>query len=621
MVLRRWLAVLLLWLLTPWVALAQEETVLEEWVEETGDTWAAGEMSDQWQQLLARPVNLNDSAAVADLWLLSPFQRQALHNYIVLHGQLLSHKELLFVPGFDSAVVALLEPVTVTQPYVASRRWRLSEGRHSLLHAVGGPVEQAAGYRDGSYEGDALRALLCYNYSLYDKVDVRLVADKDPGEPWGRGNFMGYHVMVSDVWRLERLIVGRYNLQFGQGLTLWTGLRPFNLTGGAPLRYGAGVRPAVAFYEEDYQEGVAARIRLAREVRLSAFVSHTNGEGLGGAQLQWRHGGLVLGLTAAATLLDSALTPASRLYTEHAFRGTHLVNGGVDALWQWRCLTLYGEGAVDDSGHLAAIGGLLLRADHRHRIGLTARWYDADYHNLHAQGYAIGSTQGEQGVSLDAESRLPLGVTLLGSLDVHRFPSLRYADYSPSTGEWLRLQAVRQWGGWLTSTVRFAYRRKERNIPNLDSTLYLGENTVRRQWQCEVKAVRGAWTLTGRGVYAVYDSEATTRQGGGLVSLAVRYSHRRLQASSALAWFDVDGYNARIYFSESNLQYAWSMPALYGRGWRGYALVRYTVSDCLQVAAKYALTWMPGAESIGSGDSQTDGPCRQTWMLQLRWRF
>lgn len=620
MVLRHWIATVTL-LLLPCLTAAQSESDLEAWVEETEDTWAAGEMSDQWKQLLAHPVNLNDSAAVADLWLLSPFQRQALHNYILLHGQLLSHKELRFIPGFDSAFVALLLPVTVTQPYDKPHRWHLSDGHHSLLTAVGGTVEQAAGYADGSYEGDNLRALLCYNYSLYGKVDIRLVADKDPGEAWGKDNFLGYHLMLSDLGRIERLIVGRHNLQFGQGLTLWTGLRPFNLLGGAPLRYGAGVRQAVAFYEEGYQEGVAARIRLSRGVRLSAFGSYVDGQRLGGGHLEWRHKGLIVGATATGTWLDSAMTPLDRLYSQHAFHGTRLFNGGIDAVWQWHRLTLYGESAVDDSLHPAAIGGAVLAVDSRLRMGVSARYYHPDYHNLHAQGYAIGATQAEQGVSLDAESHLPWGITGLVSLDVHRFPTLRYATYSPTTGEWLRLQASRQWEGWLTTTVRYAYRQRERNIPNLDTTLYLGESTVRQQWQCEVKAECGAWTLTGRGVYALYDSEAATRQGGGLVSLAARYNHPRLQATAALVWFDVDGYYARIYISESNLQYAWSMPTLYGRGWRTHAVLRYAVSRQLHVSAKYALTWMPDAESIGSGASQTDGPCRQTWMLQMRWNF
>lgn len=621
MVLRRWITILILLLATSATVAQEDGSGLEAWVEETGDTWAAGEMSDQWKRLQARPVNLNDSAAVADLWLLSPFQRQALHNYILLHGQLLSHKELLFVPGFDSATVAMLQPVTVTAPYTKPRRWRLADGRHFLLTAVGGTVEQAAGYTDGSYEGDAFRALMVYNYDLYGKIDLRLVADKDPGEVWGRGNFVGYHLMVKDIGRLERLIIGRYNLQFGQGLTLWTGLRPFNLLGNAPLRYGSGVRQAVAFYEEGYQEGVATRIRLGQGLRLSAFGSYVGGEGLGGGHLEWRHRGLIIGVTATGTWLDSATVPQERLYTQHDFVGSHLFNGGVDVVWQWRRLTLYGEGAVDDGLHPAAIGGLLMQADRRIRLGVTGRYYHPDYHNLHAQVYAIGSTQGEQGLSLDAESRLPWDLTGLASLDIHRFPTLRYATYSPTTGEWLRLQLSREWGGWLTATVRYAYRRKERNIPNLDSTLYLGESTLRRQWQGEVKAVSGAWTVTWRGVYAVYDSEAAARQGGGLVSFATRYSWQRLQALASLTWFDVDGYYARIYINESNLQYAWTMPALYGRGWRGVALVRYRVGKQLTLAAKYTLTWMSDAESIGSGATQTDGPRRQTWMLQLRWNF
>ena len=617
MVLRRWLIALVWWL--PLVASAQVD--MESWVEETGDTWAAGEMSDQWQTLAAHPVNLNDSAAVADLYLLTPFQRQSLRNYIVLHGQLLSHKELFFVPGFDSATVALLLPVTVTAPYTPPRHWNIVDGRHTVLTAIGGTVEQAAGYRDGSYEGDNLHALLCYNYNLYGKVDVRLVTDKDPGEAWGHDNFVGYHLMLRDLGRLERIIVGRYNLQFGQGLTLWTGLRPFNLLGSTPLRYGAGVRPSVTFYEEGWQEGVAARVRLTGALRLSAFASCADGETLGGGHLELRSGNLIVGVTAAYTLLDSTAVLRDYLYNIHYFRDDRLFNGGVDAVWQWHRLTLYGEAAMDGDAHAALLCGAVLRPDNSHRLGITARHYDADYHNLHAQGYAIGSTQGEQGVSLDAESRLPLGLTGLVSLDVHRFPSLRYADYSPSSGAWLRLQLSRQWGSWLTATGRYAYRRKERNVPNIDSALYLGEQTVRQQWQGEVKAVVGSWTLTARGIYVTFDSEEGLPQQGMLASLAAQYRRGRLQTSAALAWFDVEDYYARIYFSESNLQYAWSMPALYGRGWRAHAVVRYNVSERLRLAAKYTLTWMPEVAYMGSGDAQTEGPRRQTWMVQLRWTF
>ena len=102
--------------------------------------------------------------------------------------------------------------------------------------------------------------------------------------------------------------------------------------------------------------------------------------------------------------------------------------------------------------------------------------------------------------------------------------------------------------------------------------------------------------------------------------MSARYTRRALQATAAAAWFDVDGYYARIYYNENHLQYAWSIPVLTGRGLRGYVLVRYTLGQ-LTLAAKYAILWHPGAEAIGSGDARTEGPVRQTWMVQLRWNL
>ena len=616
---RRWF--ILLALMLPLWATAQVEQTLEQWVEETDDTWAASEMSDQWQQLADSPVNLNDTAAYDRLVFLSPFQRQALRNYIALYGQLLSLGELRFVPGFDSTTAAWIAPIVTVAPYTPPRRWRLADGRHRLVSALGGTVEEAAGYRDSIYDGDRLRALLCYSYDLYGKLNVRVVADKDPGEAWGKGNFLSYHMMLDDVGPVERFVAGRYNLQFGQGLTLWTGLRPFNLTGVAPLRFGSGIRQSATFYEEDYQEGVAARVRLGREARLSAFGSRVEGETLAGGHAEWRHGNLIVGATVAAVWLDSAMTVRDYAYNQLRFRGDRQLNAGLDAVWQWRWLMIFGEAALGENGAPAAIGGLTVQADSRNRFGLTARYYDPLYHNLHAQGYAMGSTQGESGMTLDAESRLPLGTTATVSLDVHRFPSLRYADYSPSTGAWLRVQLDRQWGAWLTSTVRYYYRQKERNIPNLDTSLYFGEQTWRQQWQAEMRGRTGEWTFTARGIYTLFDSENGVTQHGTLVSMAARYAHRRLSATAAAAWFDVDGYYARIYFSESNLQYAWSIPSLNGRGLRCHAVVQWKVSDDVCLSGKYTLTYMPDAESIGNGDAQTEGPRRQTWMLHVRWQF
>lgn len=613
----RWWFIIIMTLM-PLSAMAQVDDAIEQWMQEDVSEDNAAAAADMIMQLSVDPVNINDTAAVRDLPLMTPFRYRALCNYIILYGQLMSTKELALIPGFDSMTVALLTTITKAEPYDGRAKFRWWQGRHNIVTGIGGTIEQAAGYRDGRYEGDNLHAMLCYNYNYRNKVSVRLVADKDPGEAWGKKNFYGYHMMISDIGRLEKFIVGRYGLQFGQGLTMWTGFKPFNIMGATPERFGTGVRPASAIYETDYLEGAAATVRLWRSLHLSAFASKVLDETLAGGHIEWRSGNLVTGVTVAAMRFDDSLVFRDYVYNQTRFRGQRLLNGGVDATWQWRRLTLYGEASVDDEWHPAALLGATLTPSSVNRFGVSYRYYHPLYHNIHAQSYSIGTTQGEQGVSFDAATQLPWCINMLASVDLHRFESLRYGSYSPSSGAWLRLQVSRQIGHCMQLAIRYTDRLKERNIPNIDSTLYLGEQTVRRQLQGELRTSLGDWLLITRAMYARFDSENVDAQKGWLVSQAARYSKNAMQITTGVALFNVDGYYARFYLSESCLQYAWSIPMLYGKGMRAHMVVRWNINENFSLAAKYGITRYFDRDTVGSGADETEGPARQTWFVQLR---
>ena len=525
------------------------------------------------------------------------------------------------VPGFDSITVSLLETITIVAPYSPVNQWRLADGSHSLITGLGGTVEQAAGYRDGRYEGDAIHAHMVYSYNLYNHINVRFVADKDPTEPWGSGNFYGYHLMLNDIGRLERLIVGRYSLQFGQGLTLWTGLAPFNLLGSSTQRFGKGVRLMATFYEEGYQEGIAATLSLLRSWHATAFASKTHGTRLLGGRMEYREGNLVAGLTMHHTLLDNSISLAERVYNQDYFRGNQLFNAGVDALWQWCRLLLFGEVAIDGSGSIAALAGANLVVDSRNSLGISYRHYDVGYQNLMAQPYSMGDGRNEHGWTFDARTRLSLKIDALLSVDIHTFPSLRYGIYHPSSGSWLRAQLGRSVGGKFYASLRYASRAKERNVPYSDSTVYVDEQTLKRQLQGEVKWESGSWRLITRGAWSIFEWENGEPQRGWLVSQQVRYSAGSLQAALAYILFDVDGYYARIYLNESNIQYNFTMPMYYGQGLRVYAVAKYNISRHLTLAAKYAVIHYFDRDSIGSGAAMTEGSNRQTFYLQLRLKF
>lgn len=613
---------ILLFLLFPIAVAAQVEENMEDWLQEGASEEQVAGISDMIQEYVFDKVNINDTVAMADVPFISPFQQTALRNYITLHGQLLSLKELSFVPGFDSITIGLLGMIATAEPYnKGDAGWRLWQGRHSVLTGIGGTVEQAAGYRDGSYSGDNLHALFCYTYNYRNHINVRFVADKDPAEEWGKANYYGYHIMITDVARLERLVVGRYNLQFGQGLTLWSGLRPFNFMGQTTVRFGSGVRQASAFYEEDYQEGIAATVNVGLGLHLSAFASRVQGESLFGGHATYRHGNLIVGFTGVYSVLDDSLALRDYVYNQTRFRGRQIGNFGTDFVWQWRKLLLYGESAISSEGRPVAIVGAAISASSGLRFGFSYRYYDTLYHSLHAQGYAIGSTQGEHGVALDMQTHLPLGIAVVVSADLHQFPSLRYGSYTPSSGAWMRVRLNRRFGQHVEISLRYAYRQKERNIPNSDSILYFSEQTLRQQVHGEVRVNVSRWQFVSRSVYALFESQNGEPQNGWLVAQSARYSRKNMQGTVSLAWFDVAGYYARIYLGESNLQYTWSMPMLIGRGMRASVVLRYLLNEHWSLAAKYAVSYYPDQECIGSGVAQTEGPCRQTWCVQMKCGF
>ncbi|MBQ9417305.1 MAG: hypothetical protein IJU19_01860 [Bacteroidales bacterium] len=616
---KRWLLIILVSVCP--MAWGQVDYEVEQWLQDEGSETAASEWHDRIEELRDAPVNINDTVEVERLPFLTPFHRQALKNYIRLYGDLLSSNELALVPGFDSTLLAMILPLIKVEPMPRSERWRWWTGRHTLTMGLGGTVEKAAGYTNGNYEGDNLHALSCYTYNYRGRLKMVLAADKDPAEAWGKDNFVGYSLMVSDLGRIEKAIIGRYNIQWGQGLTLWTGAAPFDITGRTSMRAGAGLKEAGTFNEYNYLEGAAATVRLWKGWRATGFGSLRDGEKMAGGHVEWRMGTFVVGATLQTLSLQDSVNPRSYVYNKLAFRGDRQQHVGIDGMWQLGKVLLYGEASSDEDGDLAAVVGMTVGVSNNHHIGISIRNYSPQYHNLHSQAYSMSAAENEQGMRVDIQSQFPWEIKGALTADVHSFPSLRYASYRPSEGIKLKAQLEKRFVDYYVATIRYSYRQKSRNIPYLDSNLYIGEYTDWHQLQAEVKGSWERWTLAGRMVSVMFGSENTGLQRGRMAALTAQYKYNRWQVAAALAYFKTDGYYTRIYMSESSIQYVWNIPMLYGEGIRSYLLVRYTVNQRLSAVVKYGLTAYRGVDHVGSGDAQTEGPLRQTWHTQVRWHF
>ena len=693
-------ALLLMWLLWPLVGTAQEllpsawQYYLEQLSEE-GDEETMEEMMELYEVLLDSPINLNDTANLLPaIPFVSDLQRERLRAYIMLSGSLLSVEELYVINGFDSLTVELLRPIVVAKVQEIPQRltWKelLTRGRSNLVTGIGGTIEKARGYRENKYEGNNLRLMWRYRYKYKDRIQFQLSGDKDPGEAFFAGSqskgfdFYGFHLMVNDIGRwhkdgkenhiyVKRAVAGQYHLQFGQGLTLWSGFGPRMSISTSVNRYAQGIRPNGAFTEYGYMQGVAATVALDRRWDVTLFASyvdrdatlprkadniadtmqsiynsgyhrtsteigkrHQLGEYLYGGHVEYHNSNLRIGMTGVATQLDKTLVPATYVYNDNAFRGTSNLNAGVDFAYRYRRILFFGEAAMcvnhPDStatNHSPAVllGGEFLLSNN-HRVSGYARYYSPTYHNLHANAEGQNSTpQNESGLCLNYQGRLMWGIDATVRADWFYFPHMKYLIYAPSHGQEYNLmlsRASRLVKG-LAFNVRYRYKERGRNIT--PSTMvdghYLLEQTYRHQVLVDMEYKTGLWRLVSRVGYAHYHGDVTEADRGLLFYQDVQYCPQfiPLTIAARISLFDVNDYEARMYAAESDFIYNYSSTLYQNEGGRFYLLLRYDITPHWNIGFKYGITAYADKDTFGTSYEQIDANHRQQWRIQMRLKW
>jgi hypothetical protein len=114
-----------------------------------------------------------------------------------------------------------------------------------------------------------------------------------------------------------------------------------------------------------------------------------------------------------------------------------------------------------------------------------------------------------------------------------------------------------------------------------------------------------------------------TRESGWLAYHDIIYRPAVLPLSFSFryAMFDTESYDSRIYTYEHDVLQAYAIPSWYGRGIRTYLNTRLALGSHVDLWLKYALSWYPDRESIGSGLNEIAGHHRQDINVQLRLKF
>lgn len=639
--------------------------------------------AEQFADLADDPINLNQAAAadLSILPGLSTAEAHRLVQHRTEHGPYDSWASLEKIDGITAETVRTVRPFLVLGPTpeatifptlgtIASNldgRWIQRYSRR---------IDLGRGYKTDRFLGSPGRLTSRLRLNYERRVQLAVTLDKDPGEPlhWApsTGTYGFDHIAgnlaLQDLGPIKTLVIGDFTAQFGQGVALWQGLR-FG-KGRDPvspvLQSGRGILPYRSASEANFFRGVATSLGLSGTLTLTAFASRRNrdasldsslvasdgvsapvpartisagglhrtsaemarkgtlGETTFGGALEYTSTSLHVGAAGYQSRFNRPLRPGDRPYRRFRVAGRQASMVSAYATAYLGDYTLFGEMARAPGGTYGGLLGAALDESDVADAVLLGRWYPHKLTNLHGSAFGDGGRpQNEIGVYTGLRARLSENWAIGTYFDQFRTPWLRFSVPRPTTGWETRTVLEYEPRPWLSTYLQARAQEQEEGVEHSSprNRQLEGVQEERRysaRWHIEYD-FSDALILRTRLEIARTTSPSRT-YSGFFLSQGLRWSpHQAVQLDARIAFFDTDGFSARIYAYEHDLLYSFSVPAFFDRGRRSYLMIQYDPLPSLTVEAKYGVTRYENRSTIGSGLNRIDGSRRREIRFQIRW--
>lgn len=616
-------------------------------------------------QLYQSPIDLNTATyeEFSSLYVLSVSQIKNLLAHRTQFGDLLSIYELQAVAGFDLATIQQILPfVEVRQKFRAKNLTNSLSNvtDHYLILRSSQTLERSKGFIENKYLGSPQQLYARYRLSSPRDFQIGLVAEKDAGEK-NLLDFYSFHLQLKNKGNLRNLVVGDYQVQFGQGLVAGAG---FFLGKGSEAvttirRSNMGVRPYSSLLEGGYFRGVAATYQL-KKIDLTAFYSYTKrdasiDESDGereeyfssilvsgyhrtetelarknqlteqnmGANVTFRFNNGYIGAMLLHTQFDAILMRNPRLYNKFEFTGKQNMVVGTNFTHTWQNFNFFGEAARSSSGGVGLTGGWVAALSKQVEWAMHMRHYDKNFHSFYANALAEGSRSiNEQGIYWGLKYSPKKNLTLSGFYDRFRFSWLRYLVDAPSRGFDYLLRASYQINKKTLLYMQYHAEYKGKNLPDNTTQTDVVVNTIRENMLGNIDyTINRTFKIQSRVQVNTFQYEGRAKSTGYAIMQDVEGAIKKIYLKGRIAWFATDDYDSRIYAFENTVLYAVSFPAYFGKGTRMYLMGRYTLSPHLDLWLRYARTQLRNQESIGSGNDLIVGNHKSDINLQVRYKF
>jgi hypothetical protein len=652
------------------------ETVLE--TVEFDETTDISELIEHLETYRYRPLNLNTATIdqLEKIGLLNDFQIAALLQYRSDYGDLADISELRYVPGFTTQIIALLQPyISFQKTEIYNLTWANIRqfGKSDLMMRYTRGLTEKQGYssdivRDSTrknawYLGSPDGLWMRYQFNAMNKLRIGFTTTKNAGEEFFRGSqkqgfpFYSGFIAISDVGRFKNLVVGNYQLQFGQGLCLWSGFSFGKSVDGSSMKKRAqGVKPYGSATRYGYFQGVASTLKFG-PIDVSTFFSHRLLDGtvseydenerpqsissivqtnyhrtigdlekkhtakqmLFGTHIDRHWSRFRVGATAHYNALDVDYLPRIRLDNQFSIPPKTNANFGLEWEGIGSISRYYGEFAMSKNGAKALIAGSRFLLNQRLSAHVSARYYDRDYQNFFAAGLSESTgTVNEKGLNVSLFSELSKTWKVAVMTDIFEFPWLSYSSNEPVFGQEYQFKLFCTPNSQMSGYAHYRYKTRENLTSRTDFIHDFGMNSKQSLRLHFDHKISENMMLKNRLEYGF-----SNKRKGFLMYQDVQYKFRKAPLSAVFRYavYDTDNYDMRIYVYENDVLYGSTLQSYYYKGSRLFLLLQYQPARNITFWLKYSNTNIANRNTIGSGLEEISGRDRAEIKFQVRARF
>lgn len=656
--------------------------IMERFIENQESNIDYTDLQEQLEYYMKHKLNLNKAnrTQLARLVFLDEGDVNAIIAHRARYGDFISLFELQAIPTLDDQKRYLLTYfVTITGNLLDDQtpfKKMPFNGKHELFFLHDQEFQQREGYNpnriinnQSHYQGPPNRMVMRYRFTYSNKLYFGFTGEKDKGEPYFNNQIRGldfnsFHFMYRPSRSIVKAVaLGDYQINFGQGLVFGSGvagrksafvmtvkrsfltLRPYRslnenefLRGGAvilqhrnfeftPFISAKYVSTNFRAQEDDdlqLEEAGFSSIQLSGLHRTQTELLNRNNvfQTIAGGNLAWVKGDNRVGFTGVHTQYNQPFVPNGQLYQLHNFSGRQLTNAGIDYQLQLRNVNLFGEVGYSSNHAFALTSGLIYPLDPKLDIILLYRNFSPRYQTTFANPFAENiDGRNEQGLYSGLSFKFNRKWSLNMYLDMYRSPWVRFITDAPSHGTDYLADLTHTFSRSASMYFRYRTETKWRNQPdNATPTDYtVPQNRSQYRWHAQYKFAE-SWAGRTRMEYITYRDELSGLQTGSMVFQDLEYStpKKSLKLIGRMAVFNVESFNARIFATESDVLYQYSVPLFQNNGVRYYLLLHHRINKKLDFWIRFSETVYSNINSISSGLQRINGNRLSELRAQLR---